>query len=108
MVVLSTRISWKTLSNVVEIKSYVYGASRVCQSSWPKLGQVMVLCLVAQSQLALCGQAPLSMGFFRQKYWSGLPCPPPGDLPNPGMEHRSPALQADSLPSEPQGSPILW
>ena len=50
-------------------------------------------------------QAPLSMGFPRQKYWSGLPCPSPGDLPNPGIEPRSPALQADSLPSEPTGKP---
>ena len=47
-------------------------------------------------------QAPLSMGFSRQEYWSGLPCLPPGDLPNPGIEPRSPTLQADSLPSEPQ------
>ena len=39
-------------------------------------------------------------GFSRQKYWSGFPYPPPGDLPNPGIEPRSPALQADSLPSE--------
>jgi len=46
-------------------------------------------------------QAPLSMGFSRQEYWSGLPCPPPRDLPNPGIKFRSPALQADSLPSEP-------
>ena len=45
------------------------------------------------------------MGFFRQKYWSGLPCPPPGDLPDPGIELMSPALQADSLPSEPPGKP---
>ena len=48
-------------------------------------------------------QAPLSMGFSRQKYWSGLPCPSPGDLPNPGIKPRSPSLQADSLPSEPPG-----
>ena len=41
---------------------------------------------------------PLSMGFFRQEYWSGLPCPPRGDFPDPGIEPRSPALQADSLP----------
>ena len=45
-------------------------------------------------------QAPPSMGFSRQEYWSGLPFPPPGDLPNPGIEPRSPALQADTLPSE--------
>jgi len=46
------------------------------------------------------------MGFFRQKYWSGLPCPPPGDLPDPGIEPVSPALQEDSLPSEPPGKPL--
>ena len=51
-------------------------------------------------------QAPLSMRFSRQEYWSGLPCPPPGDLPNPGIKPRSPILWADSLPSEPTGKPI--
>ena len=50
-------------------------------------------------------QGPLSMGFSRQEYWSGLPFPSPGDLPNPGIERRSPALQADALPSEPPGKP---
>ena len=48
-------------------------------------------------------QAPLSMGFSRQECWSGLPFPSPGDLPNPGIEPGSPALQAGALPSEPQG-----
>ena len=47
-------------------------------------------------------QAPLSMGVLsRQEYWSGLPCPPPGDIPNPGIELSSSTLQADSLPAEP-------
>ena len=46
-------------------------------------------------------QAFLSVGFPRQEYWSGLPFPSPGDLPNPDIEPRSPALQADSLPIEP-------
>ena len=50
-------------------------------------------------------QALLSMGFSRQKCWSGLPCPSPGDLPKPGIEPRSPALKADSLPSKPPGKP---
>ena len=50
-------------------------------------------------------QAPLSMGLSRQEYWSRLPFPSPGDLPNPGIEPRSPALQVDSLPSEPPGKP---
>ena len=49
-------------------------------------------------------QASLSMGFSRQEYWSGLPFPSPGDLPDSGIEPVSPTLQADSLLSEPQGS----
>ena len=52
-------------------------------------------------------QAPLSMGFSRQEYWSGLPFPSPGDLPNPGIEPRSPTLQADALTSEPPGKPMF-
>ena len=53
-------------------------------------------------------QAPLSMGFSSQEYWSGLLCPLPGNLPDPGIEPTSPvspALQADSLPTEPPGKP---
>ena len=69
--------------------------------------------LAAQSCPILCDpmdlalQAPLSMGFSRQEYWSGLLFPPPGDLPNPGIEPRSPALQADSSPSELPGKPKI-
>ena len=51
-------------------------------------------------------QAPPSMGFSRQEYWSGVPLLSPGDLPNPGIEPRSPALQADTLTSEPPGKPL--
>ena len=50
-------------------------------------------------------QAPPSMGFSRQEYWSGLPFPSPGDLPNPGIEPGSPTFQADALTSEPPGKP---
>ena len=53
--------------------------------------------------LAKCPQAPLSMEFSSQEYWSELPFPSPGDLPNPGVEPGSPGLQADSLPPEPPG-----
>ena len=53
-------------------------------------------------------QAPLSMRFSRQEYWSGLPFPSPGDLPNPGIEPRSPALQGDSFPSELQENPNIY
>ena len=51
-------------------------------------------------------QAPPSMEFSRQEYWSGLPFPSPGDLPDPGIEPGSPTLQADALLSEPPGKPI--
>ena len=54
-------------------------------------------------------QAPLSLRFSRQEYSNGLPCPPPGDLPNPGIKplsRASPAFQAVSLPTEPPGKPI--
>ena len=63
-------------------------------------------CLTLATLWTVACQALLSMGFPRQEYWSGLPCPPPGDLPNPGIKPRSPALQADSLPSEPPRKPI--
>ena len=52
-------------------------------------------------------QAPPSMGFSRQGYWSGLPFPSPGDLPYPGIEPGSPAFQADALTSEPPGKPVI-
>ena len=66
---------------------------------------------VAQSCLTLCDpwtvayQAPLSMGFSRQEYWSGLPFPSPGDLPDPGIKPRSPTLQVDALTSASPGKP---
>ena len=52
-------------------------------------------------------QAPLSMEFSWQEYWSGLPFPSPGDLPNPGIEPGSPALQANSIPPEPAWEPLF-
>ena len=74
---------------------------------------VKVFCLVAKlcdsfvTPWTVAHQAPLSMRFSRQEYWSRLPFPPPGDLPDPGIEPTSvsPALQADSLLLSHQGSP---
>ena len=60
------------------------------------------LCVTLQT---VACQAPQSTGFSRQESWSRLLCPPPGDLPNPGMEPRSPALEGDSLPLASPGSP---
>ena len=71
-----------------EVKSEVKSLSRV---------QLFATSWTAASQ------APLSMGFSRQEYWSGLRFPSPGDLPDSGIEPRSPTLQADALPSKPPG-----
>ena len=65
--------------------------------------EVTQSCLTVATPWTEAYQAPLSMGFSRQEHWSGLPCPPPRDLPDPETEPRSPVLQADSLPFEPQG-----
>ena len=58
-------------------------------------------CLTLRDPMDHSCQAPLSVGFSRQEYWSELPCPPPGDLSNQGNEPMSPVLQVESLPSEP-------
>ena len=70
----------------------------------------MCVCVCAQSHLTLCdptdcSPCPLSMGFSRQEYGSGVPFPSPGNLPDSGMEPESPALQADSFLSKPIGEP---
>ena len=64
---------------------------------------VIKLCLTLATPWTVACQVPLSMGFSGQEYWSGLPFPSSGDLPDPGIEPRSPALQADCLPTELQG-----
>ena len=63
-------------------------------------------CPTLATPWAVVCQAPQPMGISRQEYWSGLPFPPPGDLPDPGIEPRSPALQADTLPTELLGKSI--
>ena len=78
----------------------------ISHSFYPLLVSVTFVCQsLSRVQLfatpwTVAREAPLSMGFSRQEYWSGLPFPSPGDVPNPGIEPGSPALQADSLPSE--------
>ena len=61
--------------------------------------------LIKFTPWAVAHQAPLSMGFSRQEYWSGLPFPSLGNLPDPGIKPRSPILEADALTSEPPGKP---
>ena len=84
----------------MEVCSFTEGISGM-----PRRGYSESESEVAQSCPTLCDpwtlahQAPPSMGFSRQEYWSGLPFPSPGDLPDPGIESRSPTLQADVLTS---------
>ena len=82
------------ISELINLPTFLLGntekhTDRQCAQSCPSL---------ATPWTGAC-QAPLSMGFFRQEYWSGLPFPSPGDISDPGIEPRSPALQADSLPT---------
>ena len=78
------------------------GPSRRCtkESNCQSLSRVRLFA----TPWTMAPQAPLSQGFCRQEYWSGLPFSPPGDLRNPGMDPGSPILQADSLPLSPQGA----
>ena len=64
------------------------------------------LCLTLCNPMDYTHKAPLSIGFSNQEYWSGLLFPSPGDLPHPGIESGSPALQVDSLPTKPPGKPL--
>ena len=68
--------------------------------------EVAQLCPTLCDPMDVAHQAPPSMGFSRQEYWSGVPLPSPEDLPDPRFEPRSPAFQADALTSEPPGKPI--
>ena len=81
---------------MLTIQNYVYSESEVAQS-----------CPTLCHPWTVAYQAPPSMGFSGQEYWSGLSCPSPGDLPDPGIEPRSPALQADALTSVPPGKPCI-
>ena len=72
-----------------------WSSSVVSDSLWPR-------------GLYVAYQAPQSIEFSRQEFWSGLPFSSPGDLPNPGIEPRSSAFQADALPSEPRGKPLPY
>ena len=74
----------------------LWSHSHICSSS----SLVAKSCLTLATPWTIALQVPLSVGFSRQEYWSGLPYPSPGDLPDPGIKPRSPALQANSLPTE--------
>ena len=74
------------INSPVAVPAKLLSHVRLCETLW-----------------TLAHQAPVFQGFSRQEYWSGLPCFPPGDLPNPGIEPRAPAVQADTSPYELPG-----
>ena len=78
--------------------------SNICRI-WKSESEVAQSCSTLCDPMDLAYQASPSMGFSRQEYWSGLPFPSPGNLPNPGIEPGSPALQTEALPCEPPGKP---
>ena len=103
--------------------SYQLQKNKIYPSPWisciPDIYTSMCICILGVSEVkslscvwllvtpwTIAYQAPPSMEFSRQEYWSGLPFPSPEDLPNPGIEPGSPALQADALPSEPPGKHV--
>ena len=87
-------------------KSFVYYTKFSCSHTENTLSLTSVVSDSERPYRTVARQAPLSVGFSRQEYWSRLPFPSPGDgIPDPGIEPTSPALQVNSLPSEPPGSP---
>ena len=92
----------------IEDTSIFYSQSDYLFYSFLILPSVQLLSCVGLfvTPWAVACQSPPSMGFSRKEYWSGLPFPSPGNLPDPGIKPWSPALQADSLPSEPPGKPV--
>ena len=82
--------------NKLEVKGYKYVYMYVSRSVMSN----------SMTPWTAAHQAPLSIGLSRQEYWSGLPFPSPGELPDPGIELGFPAWQADSLPSAPPGKPM--
>ena len=84
---------------------FLFFPSLLLEESGGGYGLVAKSCPTLATPWTVACKAPLSMGFSRQEYWSGLPFPSPGDLLDPGIEPRYPALQADSLPTELQGKP---
>ena len=87
---ITSSLHWKLMSHKVKVNVKSLSPVRLFEILW-----------------TVAYQVPPSMGFSRQEYWSGLPFLSPGDLPDPGIEPRSPSLEADALTSEPPGKPIL-
>ena len=106
--------NWKAQN----LKTFIHFQKSFKKQKWLRwqnlyyVSRTKMMCVFSHVRLfvtpwTVARQAPPSMEFSRQEYWSGLPFPSPGNLPDPRIEPRSPALQVDSLPAEPQGKPDL-
>ena len=100
---------WQEQCQVALISPTAWRDKQWVDSRCGKDQGLVLSCSVVSNSLRSHGLWPTRLlcpwGFSRKEYWSGLPCPPPGDLPNSGIEPRSPPLWMDSLPSEPPGKP---
>ena len=90
-VMVQQHVTWKTFSCPWEVHLLIPNMGMVVVGG----GLIAKSCPTLATSWTVACQAPLSMGFSRQGYWGGLPFPSPGDLPDPGIKSRSPALQAD-------------
>ena len=101
---LRQHLNWNHIDEMAEKMAYLHPVSTGSEVKWSEVNLLSCVQLFA-TPWTVAHQAPPSMGFSRQESWSGLPFPSPGDLPDPGIEPRSPALEADALTSEPPGKP---
>ena len=99
-----TSIKFTNLFNLWTFPTFF---TNICHIKYMQI-QFSIACALFFTPWAVAYQIPLSMEFSRQDYWSGLLFPSLVYLPNPGIKPRSPALQADSLPTEPQGKPHIF
>ena len=108
----SKKLKWKQESKKEKNKRPKIWKEAVWKITWRSNQELWIVKSLSRVQLfgtpwTVAYQAPQSMEFSRQEYWSGLPFPSPGDLPKPGIKPGSPALQADGLTSEPPGKPTF-
>ena len=109
MLLVTVCVQQKKMRNVPGWPLLATDLRKVNMLIWEDVRTIIYSCQdIFVTPWTVAHQAPLSMGFSRQEYWSGLPFPSPGDLPNPGIEPSSLALQADALTSEPPGKPKIY
>ena len=94
---------WGIVPSCLSCLSWIIVTVSASPSLSEKTSQLLSRVRLFTTPWTVAYQASLSMGFSRQEYWSGLPFPSPGDLPDPGIEPSSPTLEADTLTSEPPG-----